>query len=154
MNDDRDPAVPRLRRVVSGIDADGRSCILIDDAAQTVIWNVNDLPANNAGSTDQGGGAFRFPGNGAQFTFSDIPPGGGAPMHATDTIDFIVVLSGSITFLTETGETLLQAGDVLLDRGVAHAWRNDGNEPCRILSVMCAARPVGKGATVSDVLDL
>jgi len=119
-----------------------------------VIWDVNELPADNGGSAEQGGGRFRFPKAGAQFTFTDIPPGGGAPMHATDTIDFIVVISGSITFVTETGATLLRAGDVLLDRGVVHAWRNDGNEACRILSVMCPAHPVGKGATVADVVDL
>jgi quercetin dioxygenase-like cupin family protein len=147
-------SVPPLRRVVTGLDADGRSCILIDDAAKTVIWDANELPADNSGSAEQGGGRFRFPRTGAQFTFSDIAPGGGTSMHATDTIDFIVVISGSITFVTETGETLLRAGEVLLDRGVVHAWRNDGNEPCRILSVMCPAHPVGKGGTVSDVLDL
>jgi quercetin dioxygenase-like cupin family protein len=145
---------PPPRRVVTGLDANGRSCILIDNTAETVIWNVNELPADNSGTVDQGGGRFRFPTAGAQFVFSDFPPGGGSPMHATDTIDFLVVISGSVTFITETAERLLHAGDVLIDRGAVHAWRNDGNEVCRVVNVMCPAHPLGKGATVSGELDL
>jgi len=86
--------------------------------------------------------------------FSDFPPGGGSIMHATDTIDYLVVLSGEVTFITQTGETVLRAGDVLVDRGIMHAWRNDGTEPCRIVNVLCPALPVGKGATHRGELDL
>jgi quercetin dioxygenase-like cupin family protein len=143
-----------LRRVVTGLVANGRSCILIDDAAKMVIWNVDTLPADNSGSLDQGGGRFRFPTSGAQFVYSDLPAGSAAPMHATDTVDFIVVISGSVVFVTESGEALLRAGDSLINRGAAHAWRNDGDEFCRIVSVMCPAKPLGKGATISGELDL
>ena len=150
----RSAANPPLRRVVTGLDADGRSCILIDAAAKTVIWDVKELPADNSGSADQGGGAFRFPKTGAQFMFSDLPPGAVSPMHVTDTIDFVVVISGSVTFVTETGEKLLRAGDVVVDRGIVHAWRNDGEEPCRLVSVLCPAYPIGRGATFAADLDL
>ena len=150
----RSTAHPPPRRVITGLDANGRSCVQIDGPARTVIWNVNELPADNSGAADQGGGRFRFPTSGAQFVFSDFPPGGGSPMHATDTVDFLVILFGSVTFITETGETLLRAGDVLIDRGAVHAWRNDGDETCRVVNVMCPAHPLGKGATVSGDLDL
>jgi quercetin dioxygenase-like cupin family protein len=142
------------RRVVAGLDAQGRSCILIDGPARTVIWSAKDLPADNSGTGDAGGGRFRFPTRGAEFVFSDFPPGGGSIMHATDTLDFLVVLSGEVTFITETGETQLRAGDVLVDRGIMHGWRNDSDQPCRIVNVLCPAHPVGKGATVSGELDL
>lgn len=142
------------RRVVAGLDADGRSCIQIDGPAKTVIWSADDLPADNSGSEDTGGDRFRFPTQGVEFVFSDIPPGAGAPMHATDTLDLLVVISGEITFVTETGATLLKAGDVLVDRGVMHAWRNDGDQVCRIVSVLCPALPVGAGATMAGELDL
>jgi quercetin dioxygenase-like cupin family protein len=140
--------------VVAGVGADGRSCIQIDGPAQTVIWSAKDLPADNSGEADAGGGRFRFPTQGVDFVFSDFPPGGGSPMHATDTLDLLVVVSGEVTFVTETGETLLKAGDVLVDRGVMHAWRNDGDQPCRIVNVLCPALPVAGGATVSGELDL
>ena len=119
-----------------------------------MIWRAEDLPADNGGLADLGGGRFRFPTQGVDFVFSDFPPGGGSPMHATDTLDFLVVLTGQVTFITETGETLLKAGDVLVDRGVMHAWRNDSDEVCRIVNVLCPALPVGAGATVAGELDL
>jgi quercetin dioxygenase-like cupin family protein len=147
-------AAPPPRRVITGHDADGRSCILIDGPAKTVIWNTDELPADNSDTADQGGGRFRFPTSGAQFVFSDFPPGSGTVMHATDTLDFLVVVSGSVTFITEAGETLLRAGDVLVDRGVLHRWRNDTDQNCRIVNVLCPARPVGQGATASGELDL
>lgn len=142
------------RRVVTGLDAQGRSCIQIDGPAATVIWDAPTLPAENAGSADQGGGRFRFPTEGAQFVYADFPPGGGSPKHATDTLDLLVVVEGEVVFVTETGETLLKAGDVLVDRGAVHAWRNDSDKPCRVINVLCPAKPVGEGATVAGELDL
>lgn len=136
------------RRVITGLDSEGRSCVLIDGPSSRVIWSTEDTPADNNGSVDAGGGPFRFPVSGTLFVFADFPPGGGSPMHSTDTIDYLVVVSGEVFFITETSETLLRAGDALVDRGILHAWRNDSDKPCRILNVLCPARPVGKGATV------
>jgi hypothetical protein len=137
------------RRVITGLDSEGRSCVLIDGPSSRVIWSTEDTPADNNGSADAGGGPFRFPVSGTLFVFADFPPGGGSPMHSTDTIDYLVVVSGEVFFITETGETLLRAGDALVDRGILHAWRNDSDKPCRILNVLCPAHPVGKGATVA-----
>lgn len=136
-----------IRRVVTGLDAEGRSSIVIDGPAQPVIWSTADVPADNSGNADAGGAWQGMPERGTCFLYSDLPPGGDPFVHATNTIDYIVVLSGEVTIVTDTGETLLRTGDVLVDRGVSHAWRNDGAAPCRILSVLCAAQPVGKGAT-------
>jgi quercetin dioxygenase-like cupin family protein len=108
-----------------------------------VIWSTDDSPANNSETADAGGSIFRFPTRGTLFVFADFAPGGGSPMHATDTIDYIVVVFGEVIFITETGETLLRGGDVLVDRGTMHAWRNDSDMPCRIMNVLCPARPVG-----------
>jgi quercetin dioxygenase-like cupin family protein len=137
------------RRVITGLNADGRSCIIIDGPSGMVIWSTPRTPADNSTAIDAGGGNFRFPTAGTLFVFADFPPGGGSPMHATDTIDYIVVVSGENIFVTETDETLLRAGDVLVDRGHVHAWRNDSDKPCRIMNVLSPAVPVGKGATVS-----
>src|SRR5262249_13608647 len=109
---------------------------------------TDESPADNAGSTDAGGGPFGFPDVGTKFVFADFPPGGGSEMHATDTIDYIVVVAGEVVFVTETGEKLLRPGDTLGDRGILHAWRNEGRETCRIMSIVIAAHPVGNGATV------
>jgi quercetin dioxygenase-like cupin family protein len=75
--------------------------------------------------------------------------GGDGPFwHATDTIDYIVVLRGEVVLVLETGEVTARAGDFIVDRGVLHAWRNDGPETAALAVVNLPAHPVGKGRTV------
>jgi len=42
--------------------------------------------------------------------------------------------------MMETGETLLKAGDVLIQRGTNHAWSNRSGKPCKIAAVMLNAK--------------
>lgn len=63
-------------------------------------------------------------------------------MHKTDTIDYVIVLSGEIFALMDEGEVLLRAGDCLIQRGTSHAWSNRTQEPCVIAFVLVAAKPV------------
>ncbi|MCW1431236.1 cupin domain-containing protein [Novosphingobium sp. JCM 18896] len=130
------------RRVVTGLDADGRSTVIIDGPAPSVIWSAPDCPADNDGNADAGNDQFDFPETGTNCIWVDIPPGGGTEMHATATIDYLAVLSGEITLVTETGKTVLRPGDILVDRGVVHAWQNEGTVPCRILGTLVAAKPI------------
>jgi quercetin dioxygenase-like cupin family protein len=134
--------------VITGLDAQGRSCFLFDGPSDGVVWSTETVPADNSGSADAGAPALDFPKSGSVFLFHDFPPHSDIMMHATNTIDYIVVVSGQITFITEAGETLLRTGDVLVDRGHYHGWRNDSDQPCRIINVLCASHPVGKGATI------
>lgn len=138
------------RRVVTGLDEAGRSCILIDGPSPDVIWSTSAAPADNSGLGDAGGVPFTFdiPVGGTRLVVHEFAPGGGSIMHATDTLDYAVIVAGEIAFITETGEALLRAGDVVVDRGAYHGWRNDGDVPCRMVLVLVKALPVGKGATV------
>jgi len=63
-------------------------------------------------------------------------------MHKTATVDYIVVLKGEIYAIMDKGETLLKAGDVLVQRGTNHSWSVRGNEPCIIAAVLVSADPV------------
>lgn len=137
-----------LRRVVTGLDREGRSAVIIDDAAPQTIWSTDRSPADNKGSADAGGAPFSFdiPVGGTSFFYTDLPAGGPPiAMHATDTLDYAVVVSGEISLITETGETKVRPGDVVVDRGVLHTWRNDGPEPCRMVFVFVKADPVRAG---------
>jgi len=49
-------------------------------------------------------------------------PGGGYPMHASATIDVIVVTSGGMELVLETDSTVVRAGDLVIQRGTPHAW--------------------------------
>ena len=57
-------------------------------------------------------------------------------MHQTDTIDYAVVLEGELYAVLEDKETLMKAGDVLIQRGTNHAWANRSDKMCRILFVL------------------
>ena len=57
-------------------------------------------------------------------------------MHATDTIDYAIVLSGEIYAVMDEGETLLRAGDVLIQCGTLHAWSNRSDDFARIAFVL------------------
>jgi quercetin dioxygenase-like cupin family protein len=64
-------------------------------------------------------------------------------MHKTSTVDYIIVLKGEIHAVMEKGETLLRAGDILVQRGTNHSWSVRGNEPCIVAAVLVSAQPVG-----------
>ena len=63
-------------------------------------------------------------------------------MHKTSTVDYIIVLKGEIYAIMETGEKLLSAGDILVQRGTNHSWSVRGNEPCIVAAVLVSAKPV------------
>lgn len=67
----------------------------------------------------------------------------GAPhpgMHATDTIDYAIVLSGEIYAVMDEGETLMRTGDALIQRGTNHAWSNRSDRFARIAFVLIDAK--------------
>jgi hypothetical protein len=69
-------------------------------------------------------------------TFEAEHPG----MHTTPTVDYVVLLSGELWLeLDDQEERRLAPGDVVVQNGTRHAWRNRGTEPAAILSVMIGA---------------
>jgi hypothetical protein len=60
-------------------------------------------------------------------------------MHATDTVDYAIVLEGEIWAIMDEGETLMRAGDVLIQRGTNHAWANRSTRTARIAFVLIDA---------------
>jgi hypothetical protein len=57
-------------------------------------------------------------------------------MHRTETVDYAIVLEGEIWAVMDEGETLLRAGDVLVQRGTNHAWANRSERTARIAFVL------------------
>lgn len=61
-------------------------------------------------------------------------------MHTTPTVDYGVVLAGEIVLDLDGGETaVLRAGDVVVQNGTRHAWRNPGSEPATVFFVLIGA---------------
>jgi hypothetical protein len=62
--------------------------------------------------------------------------------HKTETLDYAVVLKGEIYALMDEGEVKMTEGDVLIQRGTAHAWSNRSDKPCSVLFAMIPAKPL------------
>lgn len=60
-------------------------------------------------------------------------------MHRTDTVDYAIVLEGEIYAVMDEGETLMRAGDVLVQRGTNHGWANRSSKTARIAFVLIDA---------------
>jgi quercetin dioxygenase-like cupin family protein len=77
----------------------------------------------------------------------DFVPGKTCAMHRTVSLDYGVVLEGEIECILDSGETRhLKRGDVCIQRGTMHAWRNPSEtEWCRMLFVLQPCKPVEIG---------
>jgi len=61
-------------------------------------------------------------------------------MHRTETVDYAIVLEGEIWAVMDKAETLMKAGDVLIQRGTNHAWANRSGRTARICFVLMDGR--------------
>jgi mannose-6-phosphate isomerase-like protein (cupin superfamily) len=61
-------------------------------------------------------------------------------MHTTDTIDFEVVLEGTVVLELDDGaEVTLNPGDTVVQNGTRHRWKNPGDIPARMALFICGA---------------
>ena len=62
-------------------------------------------------------------------------------MHMTNTVDYAVVYEGEMWLELDNGETLhLKRGDVVVQNGTRHAWRNKGTRPVTMLFFLNGAK--------------
>jgi hypothetical protein len=160
------PSTCKVRRLVTGLDAEGRSTIVMEDFGRhaaaghgiptyvaTQLWRTETSPADNTGplrdpyDTDQPL-SVGPPQNGTIFRTLELPPdkewrfdADGSEIrplafHTTRSIDYAIVLSGEIWAVLDATEVRMTAGDVLVQRGTAHAWSNRSDEPCLMAFVL------------------
>lgn len=65
-----------------------------------------------------------------------------AGMHETPTVDYAIVLQGELVAVMDSTETVMRAGDVLIQRGTNHAWANRSDQMARIAFILVDAAPV------------
>ena len=132
-----------MRQLVTGVDADGRSCVVAEHVNAPVGAQVG---VRKAYETATSPAPPRPPGHSA---FSDLhvpvgvtrllvvlwPPGLTARMHYTDTVDFDTVVEGTIDIILDDGPHRLEAGDTVIVTGVDHAWEA-GPDGCTIMVVL------------------
>jgi hypothetical protein len=59
--------------------------------------------------------------------------------HKTKTLDYAICLEGEIWALMDEGETLMRAGDVLIQRATNHAWSNRSDKVAKMAFVIIDA---------------
>ena len=62
--------------------------------------------------------------------------------HATDTVDYAICLEGEVWAVLDEDETLMRAGDVLIQRGTYHAWSNRSDKIARMAFILIDAEPL------------
>jgi quercetin dioxygenase-like cupin family protein len=149
-----------VRRVITGHDASGRAVVAIDDVSKHVftgrpgatacnVWTTEGFPANNDGGADEGGRKVATTlKNGTIFRVIEFAPKVAARNHRTDSIDYIVVISGEIDMELDDSVVHLAAGDVMVQRGTIHNWVNNGTAPCVVAVVLIDAKSVEAGGKV------
>jgi len=145
----------QIRRVVTGHTSDGRAKVEVDEMASNVIsnrpgasscvvWSTKGFPVDNDGFNDPTKASFKTTvDNGTVFRIVRYEPGVTPRNHRTDSIDYAVVIEGSINMELDDGVVVtLKAGDVLVQRGTIHNWVNRGPDVCTIAFVLVSAKPV------------
>ncbi len=57
-------------------------------------------------------------------------------MHRTETVDYGIVLEGEIVLILDESETIVRAGEIVVQRGTSHAWANRSSANARIAFVL------------------
>ena len=150
----------QVRRVITGHDANGKAVVTIDEVAKNVtsgrpgatavnIWTTEGFPVNNDGNADEGQRKVATTlKNGTIFRIIEFAPGLAARNHRTDSIDYIVVISGEIEMELDDTLVRLKAGDVMVQRGTIHNWINRGTAPCVLAVILVDAKSVEAGGKV------
>lgn len=58
--------------------------------------------------------------------------------HKTESLDYAICLEGEIYAMLDEEETLMKAGDVLIQRATNHSWSNRSDKPCRMAFILLA----------------
>ena len=68
-------------------------------------------------------------------------------MHRTVSLDYGIVLEGEVELILDSGEKrVLKRGDVAIQRGTSHAWRNTSKtEWARMVYVLQSCQPITMG---------
>jgi mannose-6-phosphate isomerase-like protein (cupin superfamily) len=99
------------------------------------------------------------PGGGCRLTVFELPPGDSTEfdqfildtlrpfaendrpgMHSSPTLDFDVVLQGSVGLELDDGEAFLGPGDIVVQNGTVHRWHNRGSTVAQIASMAIGAQ--------------
>lgn len=144
-----------MRRVITSVDAEGRSYVQSDEQieAKGVFWTADPKdfgPMVEAIDPDTVLKHVQPPPRGVNWAFVEYQPGAGmraftrpepAQMdergfHVTQTIDFIYVIEGGVVLDLDLDSVELNTGDIVALQAGRHAWRNPTDHVVRFIDVL------------------
>jgi uncharacterized cupin superfamily protein len=157
----------QVRRVVTGHDETGKSVIKTDEILTVAsrgqgksidgceIWSTGRMPVDNSATAEAAQRAglvkrdeiphnnYVRTGGGTVIRIIQWNPGHSRFTHRTETVDYIIILSGEIDLEVDGEDVVhLKTGDVLVQRGGMHTWLNKGKVPAVMAAVLIDATPV------------
>ena len=159
-------ASARVRRIVTGHDAEGRAVIAEDaqltgaglaedtkraDATFFQVWATHEVPVSltdEALERQREGSMTTIlgTGSGSVLRIGVLAPGTRSPMHRTESLDYGICLEGEVDLELDGGDAVtVRAGDVVVQRGTNHVWHNRSEAPCRFAWILLDAQPVTVG---------
>ena len=146
-----------MRILVTGVDADGRSCMLgeseieptptegVPGHSMAMLYRINETPPPPRPAGQEMYIENNLPPGHLRWMVIDFAdpstydgPNRSASLHHTNTNSFLHVVSGSIDFSLQDGVHHLIAGDCVMITGVDHAYVA-GPEGCRLLVTQVGA---------------
>jgi hypothetical protein len=148
-----------VRRIVTANNEQGRSYIAIDETTdERTVWRTSggnplepdsdDRPSIVLPSTapaiepPAGGGKCSFVAiqpwklRQAEIARGDYPGLDPQGFHRTATLDYIMLTEGEVTLMLDIGETVVRAGDLVVQRNTNHSWRVHGDTPAKLWGIM------------------
>ena len=91
-------------------------------------------------STGEGTSELEPPRGGSVFRIVEFAPKAESDVHATETLDYVVVVEGEIVLVVDGRELTLSAGDSAVQAGSVHQWVNRSDRPCLLAAVLLSGR--------------
>jgi mannose-6-phosphate isomerase-like protein (cupin superfamily) len=142
-----------VKRVVTGVNADGRSYVVSSEELPEDIrhvweydpshdvrdWVRNVDPATRSIGPESPGGAHwmlvRMPAH-METDYGPLSGFDADGFHTTSTVDFDYVVEGVVTLVLDEGQVELEKGDFLVLHAGRHTWRNDNDEPALLVALL------------------
>jgi hypothetical protein len=145
-----------MQFLITGVDEQGRSCVLEDRTPTVVPFEAGGIQVEIGTMTESCPPPPRPPGRGGlvpmsgapgivRWNFIEFPPQTETAVHHTDSVDFNIVLEGSVDVLLDDGPHRLNRADAIVLNGVDHGWRT-AESGCRMSVVIIATPPRDDGA--------
>ncbi|KAJ7649541.1 hypothetical protein DFH06DRAFT_1331904 [Mycena polygramma] len=155
---------PAIRRVVTGHTTAGKATVVADtvqppksfspESASSMydLYRTSESPAViDSEVTEEGKWVDEIAQNaehvskdGSTLRAFDLEPNSVSPFHRTVSLDYAVVVKGSVVLELDDGKRVkVNEGDTVVQRGTIHAWKNESTTDwARIFFITLGAKPV------------